>query len=139
MPRTEKQRWPVGPPRLTVRQHDPDFVQAVQSSLDSTRALAPNWDGYGAPVIEPAVIDAAKSFIAKLPENFAPRPQVVPMSNGTLQLEWHEGPKSLEIEFESAASVRYLRWHSEEGVEDEDSFPIANLQRAIDLIRWSVT
>ena len=129
----------MGSPRLTVRQHDPDFVQAVQSSLDSIRALAPNWDGYGAPVIEPAVIDAAKSFIAKLPENLAPRPQVVPMSNGTLQLEWHEGPKSLEFEFESPSSIRYLQWHPEQGVEEEDSFPIANFQTAVDLIRWFVT
>jgi hypothetical protein len=129
----------VGPPRLTVRQHDPDFVRAVQSALESIRALAPNWDGYGAPAIQPAVIDAAKSFIAELPENLAPRPRVVPMANGTLQLEWHQGPKSLELEFESPSSIRYLQWHPEQGVEEEDSFPIANVQTAVELIRWFLT
>ena len=96
--------------------------------LDSLGALAPNWDGYGAPVIDPAVIEAARSFIARLPEGLVSRPQVVPMSNGTLQLEWHDGPKSLELEFESPSSIRYLQWHPEQGVEEEDSFPVTNVE-----------
>ena len=70
------------------------------------------------------MIDAAKSFIARLPENLVSPPHVVPMSNGTLQLEWHDGPKSLELEFESPSSIRYLQWHPEQGVEDEDAFPV---------------
>ena len=110
-------------PRLTIPRHDRGFADDVQSALDSLRTLAPNWDGYGAPVIDPAVIDAAKSFIARLPENLVSRPHVVPMSNGTLQLEWHDGPKSLELEFESPSSIRYLQWHPEQGVEEEDAFP----------------
>jgi len=59
----------VASPRLTVRHHDPNFVNGVQTALDSLRTLAPNGDGYGAPAIDFAVIEAAKSFVAKLPEN----------------------------------------------------------------------
>ncbi len=123
-------------PRLTIPLRDASFVDDVQSALDSLRTLTPNWDGYGAPVIDCAVIEAAKSFIARLPEILASRPHVVPMSNGTLQLEWHDGPKSLELEFESPSSIRYLQWYPEQGVEEEDAFPVANVETAVGLIRW---
>jgi hypothetical protein len=58
------------------------------------------------------------------------------MANGTLELEWHDGPKSLELQFESPLSIRYLQWHPHPGIEQEDSFPVTNVERAIDLIRW---
>jgi hypothetical protein len=126
----------VASPRLIVGHHDPGFVGDVQAAIESLRALAPNWDGYGAPAIDPDVIEAAKAFIARLPENVAFRPLVVPMSNGTLQLEWHDGPKSLELEFESPDSIRYLQWHPDRGVEKEDSFSATDVDTAGDLIRW---
>jgi hypothetical protein len=123
-------------PQLSVRNRDPNFIESVQSALDSLRALAPNWDGYGAPPIDPAVIDAAKAFVAGLPENLVSPPCVVPMANGTLQLEWHHGSKSLELEFESPSSIRYLQWHPEQGIEEENSFPVNNVECAVDVIRW---
>ena len=125
-------------PRLIVGHRDPGFVVDVQAAIESLRALAPNWDSYGAPAIDPDVIEAAKAFIAKLPENVAFRPLIVPMSNGTLQLEWHDGPKSLELEFESPDSIRYLQRHPDRGVEKEDSFSVTDVDTAVDLIRWMV-
>lgn len=118
---------------------DPGFVDGVQAAIESLRTLAPDWDGYGAPVIDPAVIEAAKTFIAQLPEKLAFRPRVVPGSGGTLQLEWHDGPKSLELEFESSESIRYLQWHPAAAVVEEDSFPVTDINRAVDLIRWFMT
>jgi hypothetical protein len=116
----------------------PHLVDDLEADLRSLGKLSPNWDGYGAPAIAPAVIAAARSFLARLPEGLAPRPRVVPMSNGMLQLEWHAGPRSLELEFESPDSIRYLRWHPEAGIEDEDSFPAEEVEIADGLIRWFV-
>ena len=79
--------------RLTVRHHDPDFVDGVHSALDSLRTLAPNWDGYGAPAIDTAVIDAAKSFVAKLPEDLVcstPRRAHVQRDTPTGMARWAE-------------------------------------------------
>jgi hypothetical protein len=126
----------VANPRLVVTRHDSEFAREVQSALDSLRALGSNWDGYGALRIDPEVIDAAKMLVATLPDRRASGARVVPMSNGTLQLEWHQGSKSLELEFESPSSIRYLQWHPEQQIEEEDSFPIANGEKPLRLIRW---
>jgi hypothetical protein len=104
--------------------------------LDALSSLAPNWDGYGAPVIDPKIIQAAKQFIATLPDNLAFRPRIVPTSNGSLQMEWHEGPKTLELEFESPRSIRYLQWNPPKGEEDEDTISVKDTDRAVDLIHW---
>ncbi len=114
------------------------FVNDLEAEFRSLGELSPNWDGYGAPAIDPAVIAAVRSFVARIPHGLAPRPRVVPMSSGMVQLEWHAGARSLELEFEAPDSIRYLRWHPEEGIEDEDSFPAADVEIAVDLIRWFV-
>ncbi len=110
----------------------------LEADLRSLGEFSPDWDGYGAPAIDPAVIAAVRSFVARLPHGLAPRPRVVPMSSGTVQLEWHESPRSLEMEFESPDSIRYLRWHPEEGIEEEQSFPAEDVDLAVELIRWLV-
>lgn len=121
---------------LKVGHYDPDFVVGVHADIDALRSLGPNWDGYGAPAIDPRVIDAAKRFIANLPENLAYRPRVVPTSNGSLQFEWHEGSKCLELEFESPRTIHYLQWQPERDIEEENTIAVKDQDRAIDLINW---
>jgi hypothetical protein len=121
---------------LRAGHFDPDFVAGVHADIESLRQLAANWDGYGAPRIDPAVIEAVKEFIRGLPDNLAFRPRVVPTSNGSIQLEWHDGPKSLELEFESPRLIRYLQWEPASGVEEEKSVSVKDTDTAIDLIRW---
>ena len=95
-----------------------------------------NWDRYGAPCINPRIIDAARKFIRALPENIVYRPRVVPMSTGNLQFEWHHGHKVLELEFETQDTIHFLQYHPEENVEEEDTFRASEIDRAVDLIQW---
>src|SRR5262249_10976718 len=118
---------------LIVGRDPADWACHVQADIRALAALEPNWDGYGAPAIDPAVIAAVAAFVAKLPGNLPPRPRVVPMSNGTLQLEWHAGAKALELEFESPHSIRYLRWSPDEGIEEEGSLPATDLESLVNL------
>jgi hypothetical protein len=115
---------------------DPEFCLAVCSELDDLLTLPKNWDGYGSPKISPTLVDAAKWFVRALPEHLAYRPRVVPMSPGNLQLEWQHGSKALELEFEPANSIRFLQWHPESGVSEEDTFALTDIDRAVELIRW---
>jgi hypothetical protein len=114
----------------------PGWIEEVRADIERLRHLDPNWDGYGAPAIDPAIIDAAKSFVASLPATCLIPPHVVPTSSGALQLEWHDGPKSLELEFESPDSIRYLQWHPQANVEREESFPMRDKSKSAALIEW---
>lgn len=115
---------------------DPAFRQRIQDQLDRLATLPTNWDGEGAPCISPDAIQAARNLVAKLPENIATSPAVVPMASGHLQFEWNEGSRSLELEFESPTLIRFLRWDPDNGIEDEDSFAASDVRRAEALIRW---
>ena len=114
----------------------PRFLDTISAGLDRLRRLEPNWDMEGAPAIDPAIIDAARRLIWKLPSDVSSIPQVVPSSTGNLQLDWNEGPRSLELEIEDPQTIHYLKWDSEEDIEEEDTFDINDISRVVFLIRW---
>src|ERR1043166_1222502 len=115
---------------------DPEFKDALNARLDALSQLQAGWDGHSGKPIDPAIIAAARVFLAALPENIAFRPQVTPMSAGNLQFEWHAGPKTLELEFEDGQTIHFLQWQPADGLEEEDTFPAAKIEKAVELIRW---
>lgn len=118
-----------------VAWYDTEFRPALHRHLNELAILGPNWDGYGAPSIDPAILAAAHGFVNGLPEKL-PRPTIVPMSSGNLQLEWREGQRVLELEFETPTTIHYLKWDPDENLQEEDVFPAAQVHRAVELIRW---
>lgn len=133
---TEPRREAASEHWLLAGHYDPGFVCAVEESLDELGRLEANWDGYGAPPIDQGIISAARKFVRALPPDLAYRPRVVPMSAGNLQFEWQHGSKSLELEFESPGTVRFLQWHPEAAVSEESTFRADDIEKAVDLIQW---
>ena len=86
--------------------------------------------------IDPEIVEAARQFVSSLSEDIASPPAVVPMPKGNLQFEWHEGPRTLELEIENPTTIHYLKWHPEEGTEEESFFELSDVFRAESLIRW---
>jgi hypothetical protein len=115
-------------------ENPPGWIEEAQADLERLRRLELNWVGYGAPAIDAAIIDAARSFAASLPATCRIPPRVVPTSRGALQLKWHDGPKSLEFEFPD--SIRYLQWHPQADVEREESLAIRDKSKSAALIVW---
>ncbi len=113
-----------------------DFSSIVDEKLDRLALLHENWDCEGAKRIDPAIIQAARQFISRLPEDIGSLPAVVPIARGTLQFEWSKGTRSLELEIESPSVIRYLQWDSAQGLEEEESFDIKNTNLAAALIQW---
>jgi hypothetical protein len=107
----------------------------VHAQIDELGLLQPNWDGYGAPRIDPAILDSAHDLAASLPDEL-PAPMVVPMSAGNLQLEWDCGQRSLELEIESPLRIHYLKWSPAEGVEVEDTCSTSDLELIVALVSW---
>ena len=113
-----------------------DFESSINRELDRLASLPANWDREGAPRINPAIIQAAREFIARLPSGIASIPAVVPSAAGNLQFEWNAGRRSLELEIESPSTIHYLKWDPNAGVEEEDTFAIRDTDPAEYLIAW---
>lgn len=60
-------------------------------AFDHLLQLPENWDSYGAPRLDPAVVERARLFLSRV--------SVVPCSDGAVQLEWHTHGVDLAIEF----------------------------------------
>jgi hypothetical protein len=115
---------------------DAEYKDDVVADIRALAALKPNWDHYGAPTINARVIDAAERFVRSLPDEIDARPRVVPMSTGTLQLEWYDGEKILELEFEAPYRIRFLQWDPKNDYSDEDTFHVSDTDKAALLIHW---
>jgi hypothetical protein len=116
--------------------YDPEFKEYCCKELAQLGTLQPGWDYEGAPAIDRSIINAVRGFIESLPEFIATRPMIVPMSSGRVQLEWHHGPTTLELEFESPDSVHYLKWDSTSHTAEEDIVPASHRDVLVGLIRW---
>jgi hypothetical protein len=86
--------------RDTERGMDRILQAPLHRALDELERLPANWNGYGAPPINPAIIAAARGLCDLLATSAAGMPQIVPMTRGRLQFEWHRGSRSLELEVE---------------------------------------
>ena len=63
-------------------------------------------------------------------------PAVVPMRKGNLQFEWHDGPRTLELEIEDPRTIHFLKWHPEAGIEEEDTCSISDADTVTALLEW---
>lgn len=108
----------------------------VLGLLNGLRAFPEGWNGYDAAPIDPGIIRAAERFISDMPSDIVPAPQVVPMTRGRVQFEWHRGDRSLELEFENPEFVHYLKWDSDAGIEEEDILPVQQHGKILDLLKW---
>lgn len=88
--------------------YDPIKEGRLFRRLDYLRTLGDNWDGDGAAAISSDVIDAVERFCRGCIS--APVPAANPTPDGGVQLEWHIGSRSLEIEFEPSGIVGYICW-----------------------------
>lgn len=118
--------YPLEPPSLAWLQ------PTVQSFMDLLQ-MPPNWDGYGASQTRPQILHQAFVLLADIMESDAPPPNVVPLSDGGVQVEWHRHGHNLEIEFpaDEPPTFYYYQDHSETECEGHVSRNFNQIQRYI--------
>ena len=114
----------------------PSVADRILSSLDDLSRLRKNWDSYGAPRLNRRIIAAARRMVKQFPSDLHRTPAVVPMSTGTIPLEWDVDSRSLEIELESSGRLHYLKWDPLHDVEEEGIYAIDDMGRTRGLIDW---
>ena len=76
----------------------PTWVKPTIDRLEILLTLPENWDSYGAASISFVNVEYAFRLLAFIMGDDTPPPDVVPTSEGSIQVEWHEAEMDLEIE-----------------------------------------
>jgi len=97
------------------------WVDIVIARTRKLSGMRHGWDGRGSPPPLPSIVKAAEDLLERL-RNVTPAglpdPFVCPVSGGGLQVEMTCGTKHLEIMFDSASSIIFLK---EDGTGEEDT------------------
>jgi hypothetical protein len=78
--------------------------------LDAMLGLGPNWDGYDAAPIAPAVVALAKEFVALIAGDSPARPDlhVTPGRDGGVLIEWADATHDHELEINPDGSIGFV-------------------------------
>jgi len=84
-----------------------DFTQlnAIAKLINQFLSLDTNWDTYGGKPTTEVAARKAMNIITSLLSEGARAPAVVPVNNGGVQIEWHNGGWDVEIEVHPDGSV----------------------------------
>ncbi len=113
----------------------PPWSDEVVARLSELLSLVDGWDGHTGRSIAKRAVRDAYYFMQETMGDRVPAPQIVPLSNGRLQLEWHE--RSLDLEIEVLAPTRaYVSFHDRTGgLADIDGEFDTDLRRVVELFQ----
>lgn len=90
----------------TLPERAADYVElenAVRGRLDELSQLEVGWDGADARPVDRLALDHAWRLAEQSIRADLPAPELFPVPDGGVQLEWHAGPVELEVEIEPGA------------------------------------
>lgn len=104
-----KEITPVNPQRkgLGASYRTDIPLKKIEEKVYELLRLPENWNSYGATKIRQDVGFFSIYLMASLTRSDMPVPNVVPMNNGGIQLEWHQNQADLEIAIEEPYKVEY--------------------------------
>jgi hypothetical protein len=99
----------------------PGWFRAVRLRIEGLLNLRRDWDSYGADRIRPEVAAVTLDLLWQLLADTDDAPEIVPSSDGGLQLEWHAVGGDLEVEISPVGkrSVWFREGQSKQEVEFE--------------------
>lgn len=120
---------PYSPPQLVVA-FTPSFSLAKQETMAATRdrlnellRLRANWDGLSAPPVAEVAAMTAIQWLNNLSDDETVSPQVFPLVNGGVQMEWLINGDSLEVEVSPTGEVGVLGMDAAGNVLVEGDYP----------------
>ena len=104
---------------VPVARKDSQWVQELESRFKELTGLPIGWDGYQGKPVSSSCAKFAANLIESICVDHVPAPQLVPGSDGTLQLEWHLNGYDIEIDVLAPLEVVATRHDHVTGEEDE--------------------
>lgn len=96
-----------------------EWLRTVRNRLAVLADLPAGWDGYGAPRITPETTLFALQILQDLWTRRLPPPDISPMSNGALMIEWAQNGTELTIEIRGPYATTFLFERTHDGEEEE--------------------
>lgn len=80
----------------------------MESQINRLLRLGPGWDGHRANPVATESVNAVMEVISHLATDLALPPLLFPLPDGGLQLEWHAGRESVEVEVDAGGDGHLL-------------------------------
>jgi hypothetical protein len=102
------EEYPNGECAFIIERADviPAWFFAVSSGVLALMDLGEDWDSYGAPPLDRAAAKHALELLLTISDRETPPPAVVPVPNGSIQIEWHCRGMDLELEVSGSGAVQ---------------------------------
>lgn len=91
----------------------PWWVVHVEEVLNQLLALPEAWDGRRAQRVTPEAVEGVVTVLAIVMTDTSATPQLFPLADGGLQVEWHVAHNDIEIEVDAAGEAHVLAQTSE--------------------------
>jgi len=99
-----------------------DWSDQVADRLVKLLRLPEGWDGHNGKPLRQVTAEFACRLIASIMQAKPPLPQIMPTSNGGMQIEWHRKGWDIEIEVEGPNKIFAYARNVRSG--DESEFPV---------------
>lgn len=109
----------------------------VRRRLDALSELTSDWDGEQARPIDPLALRTASMLARHLMHQRLPEPEIFPVSDGGVQLEWRAGPIELEMDIEPGGVVVFVCDDEQAGQRLDGELPADAALLALALARLS--
>jgi hypothetical protein len=80
----------------------------MEDRLNALLRLRLGWDGYRAQPLSMDAVEAAVDVLFGMADDLSLPPQLFPLPDGGIQMEWHADGEDLEIEVDPAGSAHVL-------------------------------
>ena len=91
----------------------PKWIFNLFERLNDLLNLPVNWDTYGADKIDIKAVLYAVALLGDLLDKNIPEPSIVPVSDGSIQFEWHINGVNLEINSQPNGTMEYYSYHDQ--------------------------
>jgi hypothetical protein len=116
----------------------------ARRAISRIASLREGWDGEGGPAPKRQAINAAAALLDEIKAyRKLPVPSVGPMIGGGLGIEWHYGPRELDVEVLPDGTIEYLKAERKATGFDvnkmqDGRIPADNLREVRKLVRWLI-
>ena len=104
-----------------VRVNNPSstWIDDLKERFDELVSLPVGWDGYTGKPVSFTCAQFAANLIERLYDELLPPPNLIPGSDGTLQIEWHRNHFDIEIDVLAPYQVIATRYDCKSGRQEE--------------------